>query len=142
MGILLGKRFSPSSRSRRPLNHGCLAERGEMTRSMSRSMKSDEGRGDRDEVQGSCAAGAETYRAPPKRGKSKNGRDNAPQIVVGLAVFHGLLGRLSRAGDWRVVCPLLLLSSGADMSTRKALYGILPALPLGSVARFCSRNLG
>lgn len=46
----------------------------------------DEGRGENDEVQGSRTAGAKTYRALRKRGKSKNGRDDAPQIVVGLAV--------------------------------------------------------
>lgn len=46
----------------------------------------DEGRDETDEVQGSRAAGAKTYRALRKRGKSKNGRDNAPQIVVGIAV--------------------------------------------------------
>ncbi|MGH9896658.1 MAG: IS1634 family transposase, partial [bacterium] len=46
----------------------------------------DEGGGEHDEVQGSRAAGARTYRAVRKRGKSKNGRDDAPQIVVGLAV--------------------------------------------------------
>lgn len=37
-------------------------------------------------VQGSRAAGAKTYAAPRQRGKSKNGRSDAPQIVVGLAV--------------------------------------------------------
>lgn len=46
----------------------------------------DEGRGERQEVQGSRAAGAKTYRTPRKRGKSRNGRDDAPRIVVGLAV--------------------------------------------------------
>lgn len=46
----------------------------------------DAGRGERDEVRGSRAAGAKTYRAARKRGHSKNGRDDAPQIVVGLAV--------------------------------------------------------
>jgi hypothetical protein len=39
-----------------------------------------------DEVRGSEAAGAKTYKAPRKRGYSKNGRSDAPQIVVGLAV--------------------------------------------------------
>src|ERR687896_1126756 len=39
-----------------------------------------------DEVGGSVCSGAKTYRAPRKRGKSKNGRGDAPQIVVGLAV--------------------------------------------------------
>ena len=37
-------------------------------------------------VYGSRAAGAKPYRALRKRGKSKNGRDDAPQVVVGLAV--------------------------------------------------------
>ena len=37
-------------------------------------------------VRGSAAAGRKTYRAPRKRGYSKNGRADAPQIVVGLAV--------------------------------------------------------
>ena len=46
----------------------------------------DGGVGVEDEVRGSVAAGAKRYRAPRKRGKSKNGRDDAPQIVVGLAV--------------------------------------------------------
>lgn len=46
----------------------------------------DEGLGANDEVRGSIPAGRKTYRAPRKRGKSKNGRDDAPQIVVGLAV--------------------------------------------------------
>lgn len=39
-----------------------------------------------DEVHGSKAAGAKTYKAPRKRGYSKNGRGDAPQVVVGLAV--------------------------------------------------------
>ena len=38
------------------------------------------------EVQGSKSAGAKAYPAPRKRGKSKNGRSDAPQVVVGLAV--------------------------------------------------------
>jgi hypothetical protein len=46
----------------------------------------DEGSGEGDEVRGSVCSGAKTYRAPRKRGKSKQGRDDAPQIVVGLAV--------------------------------------------------------
>ena len=46
----------------------------------------DVGAGEEDEVCGSVAAGHKRYRAPRKRGKSKNGRDDAPQIVVGLAV--------------------------------------------------------
>ncbi len=46
----------------------------------------DEGGGPEDTVHGSKAAGAKTYRAPRKRGLSKNGRGDAPQIVVGMAV--------------------------------------------------------
>lgn len=46
----------------------------------------DVGRGEERIVYGSRAAGCKPYRAPRKRGKSKNGRDDAPQIVVGLAV--------------------------------------------------------
>src|SRR5215469_9198743 len=46
----------------------------------------DRGVGPRDEVHGSKAAGRKIYRAPRKRGHSKNGRYDAPQIVVGLAV--------------------------------------------------------
>lgn len=37
-------------------------------------------------VQGSQAAGKKSYSAPRKRGHSKNGRSDAPQIVVGMAV--------------------------------------------------------
>jgi hypothetical protein len=46
----------------------------------------DHGAGERDEVHGSLAAGRKSYRALRKRGHSKNGRFDAPQIVVGLAV--------------------------------------------------------
>lgn len=46
----------------------------------------DQGVGEDDHVRGSLPAGAKTYKAARKRGKSKNGRDDAPQIVVGLAV--------------------------------------------------------
>jgi transposase len=46
----------------------------------------DEGAGPNDEVHGSQAAGTKTYPALRKRGHSKNGRFDAPQIVVGLAV--------------------------------------------------------
>lgn len=46
----------------------------------------DRGFGERDEVHGSRAAGRKTYRALRKRGHAKNGRFDAPQIVVGLAV--------------------------------------------------------
>jgi hypothetical protein len=48
--------------------------------------ENDEGTGPNDEVRGSKAAGAKTYKAPRKRGHSKNGRSDVPQIVVGLAV--------------------------------------------------------
>ena len=37
-------------------------------------------------MHGSVAAGRKTYRAPRQRGHAKNGRTDAPQIVVGLAV--------------------------------------------------------
>src|SRR6266568_1266486 len=37
-------------------------------------------------VQGSRAAGRKAYKAPRQRGHSKNGRSDAPQIVIGLAV--------------------------------------------------------
>jgi Transposase DDE domain len=46
----------------------------------------DHGVGANDQVKGSQAAGAKRYAAPRKRGKAKNGRDDVPQIVVGLAV--------------------------------------------------------
>ena len=46
----------------------------------------DRGFGERDEVHGSLAAGRKSYRALRKRGHAKNGRFDAPQIVVGLAV--------------------------------------------------------
>jgi transposase len=46
----------------------------------------DEGAGAEDIVHGSAATGAKAYGAPRKRGLSKNGRGDAPQIVVGLAV--------------------------------------------------------
>ena len=46
----------------------------------------DSGAGEEDEMYGSVAAGHKRYRALRKRGKAKNGRDDAPQIVVGLAV--------------------------------------------------------
>jgi hypothetical protein len=48
--------------------------------------EADWGVGDEDLVEGSQAAGAKTYKAPRKRGWSKNGRGDVPQIVVGLAV--------------------------------------------------------
>src|SRR5262249_13088844 len=48
--------------------------------------EADQGVGDDDLVEGSPAAGAKTYQAPRKRGWSKNGRGDVPQIVVGLAV--------------------------------------------------------
>ena len=46
----------------------------------------DQGDGEDDVVEGSMAAGAKTYKAPRKRGLAKNGRSDAPQIVIGLAV--------------------------------------------------------
>lgn len=46
----------------------------------------DRGLGPQEEVRGSLAAGRKLYRAPRKRGYAKNGRFDAPQIVVGLAV--------------------------------------------------------
>lgn len=46
----------------------------------------DQGSGADDLVRGSRAAGAKPYRAPRKRGLSKNGRSDVPQIVIGLAV--------------------------------------------------------
>ena len=46
----------------------------------------DEGVGAEDLVHGSSAAGRKAYRAPRRRGLSKNGRGDAPQIVVGMAV--------------------------------------------------------
>ena len=46
----------------------------------------DQGSGPHDEVPGSRSAGAKTYPALRKRGHAKNGRFDAPQIVVGLAV--------------------------------------------------------
>jgi hypothetical protein len=46
----------------------------------------DQGHGEDDLVEGRMAAGAKTDKAPRKRGMSKNGRGDAPQIVVGLAV--------------------------------------------------------
>jgi Transposase DDE domain len=46
----------------------------------------DQGHGEDDLVEGSMAAGSKVYKAPRKRGMSKNGRFDAPQIVIGLAV--------------------------------------------------------
>jgi hypothetical protein len=46
----------------------------------------DQGVGPDREVVGSVAAGAKTYRALRQLGHSKNGRSDAPQIVIGLAV--------------------------------------------------------
>ena len=48
--------------------------------------EADGGAGDEDTVRGSRPAGRKTYQAPRKRGHSKNGRSDVPQIVVGLAV--------------------------------------------------------
>jgi len=46
----------------------------------------DQGEGHEDLVDGSIAAGSKVYKAPRKRGMSKNGCSDAPQIVIGLAV--------------------------------------------------------
>ncbi len=46
----------------------------------------DKGSGDAELVRGSVQAGKKKYKAPRKRGHSKNGRGDAPQIVIGLAV--------------------------------------------------------
>ena len=46
----------------------------------------DQGHGEDDLVEGSMAAGAKVYKALRKRGMSKNGRSDAPQMVIGLAV--------------------------------------------------------
>lgn len=46
----------------------------------------DTGVGPDEVVEGSAEAGSKQYPALRKRGHSKNGRDDAPQIVVGLAV--------------------------------------------------------
>jgi hypothetical protein len=48
--------------------------------------EADQGSGDEDQVRGSIPAGSKPYKAPRKRGKSKNGRTDVPQIIVGLAV--------------------------------------------------------
>ena len=48
--------------------------------------ENDQGAGPDDIMRGSQAAGAKRYPAPRKRGHSKNGRGDVPQIVVGLAV--------------------------------------------------------
>jgi hypothetical protein len=46
----------------------------------------DHGAGEEDIVHGSLAAGRKPYQAPRKRGHSKNGRGDVPQIVIGMAV--------------------------------------------------------
>jgi hypothetical protein len=46
----------------------------------------DSGVGPEDVIPGSRSSGGKKYPAPRKRGYSKNGRGDAPQIVVGLAV--------------------------------------------------------
>lgn len=46
----------------------------------------DQGADETGTVLGSQAAGSKAYAAPRKRGHSKNGRTDAPQIVIGLAV--------------------------------------------------------
>ena len=50
------------------------------------SAELDQGHGEDAVVAGSMAAGAKVYKAPRKRGMSKHGRCDAPQIVLGLAV--------------------------------------------------------
>jgi hypothetical protein len=56
--------------------------------------EADQGHGDDDLVAGRRAAGAKTSGAPCKRGLANNGRADAPQIVLGLAVTRdGLPGR-------------------------------------------------
>ncbi len=62
----------------------------------------DEDKGDEaGQMRGSDTAGAKLYVAPRKRGYGKNGRGDAPQIVVGLAVtrclFVGDAGMVSQA---------------------------------------------
>ena len=46
----------------------------------------DRGASETGTVRGSKSAGGKEYQAPRKRGHSKNGRTDAPQIVIGLAV--------------------------------------------------------
>ena len=46
----------------------------------------DVGEGEDDQVKGSATAGGKLYPAPRKRGYSKNGRTDVPQIVVGMAL--------------------------------------------------------
>jgi hypothetical protein len=48
--------------------------------------EADRGIGEEDVVRGSEASGHKSYKAPRKRGYAKNGRNDVPQIVVGLAV--------------------------------------------------------
>ena len=48
--------------------------------------ENDQGHDEDDLVSGSIAAGSKVYKAPRKRGMAKNGRSDAPQIVIGLAV--------------------------------------------------------
>jgi len=48
--------------------------------------EADQGFGEEEIVFGSKAAGGKKYKAPRKRGYAKNGRNDVPQIVVGLAV--------------------------------------------------------
>lgn len=52
----------------------------ERLRELARSIPPD------DTVTGTKLAGSKTYKAPRKRGHSKNGREDAPQSVIGLAV--------------------------------------------------------
>ena len=58
-----------------------------MPTSVSNRCIDEQDEGDKDgNVRGNTAAGKKTYAAPRLRGHSKNGRGDAPQIVVGMAV--------------------------------------------------------
>jgi hypothetical protein len=64
----------------------------------------DRGRGERDEVQGSFAAGRKTYPALRKRGHSKNGRFDAPQTSprpLGEVFVYAYLASRRAAADRR-----------------------------------------
>ena len=105
----------------------------------------DTGVGEDDEVRGSRAAGAKTYRAVRKRGKSKNGRGDVPQVMVGLAVTRdGFPVR-----HWvfpRAMAHCVLLSGDEDLrvgvqlaqecGVRVHLVGIKPARGTQSVLLF------
>jgi len=59
----------------------------------------DHGVGEEDAVWGSRRAGRKKYKAPRKRGYAKNGRDDVPQIVIGLAGAPLDLPRQHRGRD-------------------------------------------